>query len=979
MPEGASKKQRLCIASGKIADDFAIPHLAVAGSPCCNYCPASSVVKTSSLFLLLWLLASIRTVAEAPPTAPPATLPDGFTLEVAAAPPLVRHPIMGCVDDLGRLYIGDAAGLNLKKEELEQQLPNRVLQLTDTKGDGHYDKVTVFADKMTFPQGACWLNGSLYVASPPGIWKLTDTNGDGVADQREMIVGGFDYTGNAADIHGPFLSPNGRLYWCHGRKGHRVVQKDGTLVHEGMASGIWSCNPDGSDIQWHALASADNPTEIVFTPDGDIIGAVNLFYNQPRGDVLVHWLYGGVYPRPDQLAAIAGLPRTVDLPVMYNFGHVAVSGLCLLHSGALNRAWRGQIFITHFNTQRVARMELIPDGATYRAREHEFLKLNLPDAHLTDVLEDRDGSLLVLNTGGWFRIGCPSSLTAKPEIPGAVYRIKRIGQPRTDVAETRVVKMVPRSEEELVAALNSNLPKVQLAACDEIASRRLRGEKSARALLVLLGQPLEPALEHATMFAALRTDVPLMPELGETSNPLRIRRLLLLSDQSPSGAANSSDIVALAARYFSADDPDLAEAAVKVAARQPDAAALLHEDFHRWLQVGVPTAAELRVLEAVIGPQLANPAAQETLGKMLGHLSLAVRRVAWQALARQTGAVSNPEWLPLLQSQLQSAPAGDLPLVLGAMKKLQSPQFRDTLEAFAKNDRQPLTLRLRALDAMAGGQKLEPESFVLLLKTASDLDAPASARIQAATMLGAAALTREQQLALAPQFSIFGPVELREALRAVTKTKDADVGRAFAQALVNSPVLVSMQESVYRTHFQGYPPEIFEETLLPAVHKAEAAVEDQRRQLGPLAEKAMALGHAEEGRKLFESGHGSCIACHQIGEVGRSIGPNLSHIGAIRREIDILESIIIPSATIARDYETHAIECVGGETLTGIIKSHTAEGLLLVDIGGQEHNIRHEQITANTQLPTSLMPVGLDKTLSEPELLNLVAYLRSRK
>jgi putative membrane-bound dehydrogenase-like protein len=184
--------------------------------------PTMDFMKTSPLILLFSLLALGRAAAEPPA----ATLPDGFTLEVAAAAPLVRHPIMGCIDDRGRLYIGDAAGLNLKKDELEKQLPNRILQLADTKGDGHYDKVTVFADKMTFPQGGCWLNGSLYVASPPGIWKLTDTKGDGVADQREMIVGGFDYTGNAADVHGPFLHPNGRLYWCHGRKGHRVVQKD---------------------------------------------------------------------------------------------------------------------------------------------------------------------------------------------------------------------------------------------------------------------------------------------------------------------------------------------------------------------------------------------------------------------------------------------------------------------------------------------------------------------------------------------------------------------------------------------------------------------------------------------------------------------------------------------------------------------------------------------------------------------------------
>src|SRR6266516_5701655 len=159
-----------------------------------------------------WILAFLLSCGLCPlrlfAASPPIDLPEGLVAELAAGAPLVKHPIMATLGARGQLFVGDAAGTNLDKAGLERELPNRVLLLTDRNGDGIYDKASVFADKMTFPQGGVWLDGSLYVASPPGIWKLSDTDGDGVADQREMIVGGFEYTGNAADVHGPFLHPN---------------------------------------------------------------------------------------------------------------------------------------------------------------------------------------------------------------------------------------------------------------------------------------------------------------------------------------------------------------------------------------------------------------------------------------------------------------------------------------------------------------------------------------------------------------------------------------------------------------------------------------------------------------------------------------------------------------------------------------------------------------------------------------------------
>ena len=54
------------------------------------------------------------------------------------------------------------------------------------------------------------------------------------------------------------------------------------------------------------------------------------------------------------------------------------------------------------------------------------------DSHPTDVLQDADGSLIVIETGGWFIKGCPLSRVAKPEVAGGIYRIRKAGAPKVN-------------------------------------------------------------------------------------------------------------------------------------------------------------------------------------------------------------------------------------------------------------------------------------------------------------------------------------------------------------------------------------------------------------------------------------------------------------------------------------------------------------------------------------------------------------------
>src|SRR6056297_3437278 len=106
------------------------------------------------------------------------TLPDGLTVEVAAGPPLVERPITAAFDEQGRLYVAESSGSNDPVNVQLEQKPHRILRLEDLDGDGTFDRRTVFADRMMFPEGTMWLDGSLYVSAPPHIWRLTDLDDD---------------------------------------------------------------------------------------------------------------------------------------------------------------------------------------------------------------------------------------------------------------------------------------------------------------------------------------------------------------------------------------------------------------------------------------------------------------------------------------------------------------------------------------------------------------------------------------------------------------------------------------------------------------------------------------------------------------------------------------------------------------------------------------------------------------------------------
>ena len=246
----------------------------------------------------------------------------------AATAALVKHPMFACFDEQGRLFVACSSGHDLDARALSKDPPDEIRCLEDTDGDGQFDRSTVFADRLTFPQGVLCYDGAVYTASPPSLWRLEDTDGDGVADRRQELVTGFPFTGIADDLHGPCLGPDGRIYWGVGRFDYNVRKPGGEVICKGRTPILMRCRPDGDDVEVFSAAMG-NPVEMAFTAEGEPFACGTFLNPESQGaglrDALIHCVYGGLYSVRDQDLAME--KRTGDLlPPLAQLGVAAGSG-----------------------------------------------------------------------------------------------------------------------------------------------------------------------------------------------------------------------------------------------------------------------------------------------------------------------------------------------------------------------------------------------------------------------------------------------------------------------------------------------------------------------------------------------------------------------------------------------------------------------------------------------------------------------------
>src|SRR5262249_15528757 len=99
----------------------------------------------------------------------------------------------------------------------------RVRLLESTRGDGKYDKSTVFLDNIPFPTGVTVFRKGVLVCAAPDILYAEDTDGDGKADVVKKLYSGFGTGNYQARVNSLEYGLDGWIYASCGMFGGNIT------------------------------------------------------------------------------------------------------------------------------------------------------------------------------------------------------------------------------------------------------------------------------------------------------------------------------------------------------------------------------------------------------------------------------------------------------------------------------------------------------------------------------------------------------------------------------------------------------------------------------------------------------------------------------------------------------------------------------------------------------------------------------------
>jgi putative membrane-bound dehydrogenase-like protein len=934
-------------------------------------------------------------------------LPPGFKIECVAHEPEVINPTSFTFDDQGRIWITESFEYPRASAGPGN---DRIKILESTKHDGHFDKVTIFKEGLNIPCGLAMGNGGVYVTNSPDVLFLQDSTGSGKADRQQVILSGFGRSDRHELPNSLTWGPDGWLYGMNGVFNDSRIPFGGKTYD--FTCAIWRYHPVFKKFELYAQGTS-NPWGLDYNRQGDWFVSCcvidHLFHMTQSGYYLRQ---GGPYP-----------PQTHWLPSITTQHHqmAAYAGLCYYDADNFPEEYRGTLLMGNLHGSAINRDTLTRNGSTYAQHNApDFAQAN--DAWFIPVSQKigPDGCLYLID---WYdRYHCYQDANRDPKgvdrERGRIYRISYGDTPHYGAFD-----MQKSSPDELIKLLdhpnvwwrrtaqrilNEKFQPTMVPALQKMALES--GDKNnghIHALWLLVSQhAIDPQFQLKLLASAdeptRNWGVRAAGELGEVSDAVYDKLKALADDPSPdvrlqvviaAGRLNRPDglplLIASLDHPKNVSDPLIPTIIYNnikpmLRSRGQQIVDLLEKDAAAQKNFGETIVRWIREANNALARTPRQIA--QSVGKALEDAAKNPRRDVAPALEEAIDGFVSLGVKPADRAQYFDPKMREQLAVLAAAKSgsarvsaaimgmwWNDPKAADTARKILSDGGQPVYRRSNVLRALA--EKKDPANIAAFADFVNDPTTPVLIRQEALNALGELDNPQAAQV-LIKSYPTLSPIDLKPmAFDALVRSKagaaavlDAIQSKQISSGDLNEnqarriASLNDQQLTDRLTHEWG--------TVRMERDPERAKLVDQYKKLI----QSRPPGNPIAGMKVFAA---KCMQCHTIYGKGGAVGPDLSGVGRDNLYL-VLSNVLDPNLVVGKPYYQWIVRLKNGTTATGLLAEESEQRVVLKD-GTQQIAIPRSDIDKMKETTLSMMPEGLEKTISEQEFVDLISFLLTRQ
>ena len=930
---------------------------------------------------------------------------EGYEIQLVAAEPLVCDPVDVVWDENGQMFVAEMGDYPLPTEE-EGDFLSRIRLLSDKDGDGQMDSATTWASNLDHVQGMLPYDGGLVATTRTAILFLKDTDGDGVADVRKKLFEQNAPRHNQLQVSSPRWGLDNAIYFNNGLDLKEIYPADApqnkiTAASRNLRFDPWQNKLKVVSGRGQFGASLDNWNRRYFSTNRNpIIFSVFPLEAAKRNP------FAAITQVQEDLEEPGAKLRPLKLSHTTSVAHAgtytAACGICV-YRGGLMPELTGQVFVCDPTAQVVTRCRLRPqaEGASFSAERQgegrEFLASNDDWARPVNLRNGPDGALYVCDM---YRRYIDHARFFPEEFSKTNYM-------RAGFDQGRIWRIVPRDHQ---STPPTSLPEKTSELAAELESEHSWRRLRAHRLLLERGETggAEEILKSSKFPEARTHALWLLAGRGKLSGDLLQRAL---TDPHDGVVENALQLVESPRDHLD----QLKEIASKGRGRATFWAMLklaelpgpdVDETFARIL-FDTPARTDRWMRKAILS------GSKDCAGKILAEL--VSRRKSDREVV--TGNWDEPSFAATIREFAEAVAAkGDLDewkSVLTELGNNSDREFEAWEFAFAEGFSSGLrrsTQKQKSLSALIAKPPKPVEGLT------EPLAAIVEASVQTVLDRGNDEADRLAALPLAAQKGESAMFEIAEKLIAQSESSTIQAAACRALARFNRKTVAKF----FFERWNDLPPTPRGEALNLVASNPNTAIElmkkmkageipksimppmqrwsygrSSNKELKALAKELFGKtdddrarvvadyrkgianldGDPVRGKAVFQKA--ACVTCHKKEELGVDVGPPLADV-RIKPDEALLTDILDPNRAVEERWALYQIETKSGQTYAGLIASESDAAIEITMPGGQSETIARKDVAKTTSPGLSLMPVGLEATVSKQEMADLLAFLRKQ-